>query len=181
MMPTSNRRYRGAGRGSCWLQKVKPEFAGSDFSAKDLASAGAAVLCCQYGGGLSAAIRPPPYLQHQYAARSGAGITCVALAVIRSDEADARRGKLAALITRFRAGVQDLPFTLADSCSAIQPLIVGDNSWRHNWQKLRQQGCWVTAIRPTVPAGTARLRLTLTAAHEMQDIDRLLEVLHGNG
>ncbi|HHU9650000.1 TPA: aminotransferase class I/II-fold pyridoxal phosphate-dependent enzyme, partial [Escherichia coli] len=49
-------------------------------------------------------------------------------------------------------------------------------------EKLRQQGCWVTAIRPpTVPAGTARLRLTLTAAHEMQDIDRLLEVLHGNG
>lgn len=87
------------------------------------------------------------------------------------------------LITRFRAGVQDLPFTLADSCSAIQPLIVGDNSRALQLaEKLRQQGCWVTAIRPpTVPAGTARLRLTLTAAHEMQDIDRLLEVLHGNG
>lgn len=56
------------------------------------------------------------------------------LAVIRSDEGDARREKLAALITRFRAGVQDLPFTLAGSCSAIQPLIVGDNS-RANWQK----------------------------------------------
>ena len=105
------------------------------------------------------------------------------LAVIRSDEGDARREKLAALITRFRAGVQDLPFTLADSCSAIQPLIVGDNSRALQLaEKLRQQGCWVTAIRPpTVPAGTARLRLTLTAAHEMQDIDRLLEVLHGNG
>ncbi|MFP1483182.1 aminotransferase class I/II-fold pyridoxal phosphate-dependent enzyme [Escherichia coli] len=78
---------------------------------------------------------------------------------------------------------QDLPFTLADSCSAIQPLIVGDNSRALQLaEKLRQQGCWVTAIRPpTVPAGTARLRLTLTAAHEMQDIDRLLEVLHGNG
>ncbi len=50
------------------------------------------------------------------------------LAVIRSDEGDARREKLAALITRFRAGVQDLPITLAGSCSAIQPLIVGDNS-----------------------------------------------------
>ncbi|HHU1352743.1 TPA: aminotransferase class I/II-fold pyridoxal phosphate-dependent enzyme, partial [Escherichia coli] len=105
------------------------------------------------------------------------------LAVIRSDEGDARREKLAALITRFRAGVQDLPFTLADSWSAIQPLIVGDNSRALQLaEKLRQQGCWVTAIRPpTVPAGTARLRLTLTAAHEMQDIDRLLEVLHGNG
>ncbi|MFP3527426.1 aminotransferase class I/II-fold pyridoxal phosphate-dependent enzyme, partial [Pantoea sp. SIMBA_072] len=79
---------------------------------------------------------------------------------IRSDEGDARREKLAALITRFRAGVQDLPFTLADSCSAIQPLIVGDNSRALQLaEKLRQQGCWVTAIRPpTVPAGTARLR-----------------------
>ncbi|PZY85653.1 aminotransferase class I/II-fold pyridoxal phosphate-dependent enzyme, partial [Escherichia coli] len=61
--------------------------------------------------------------------------------------------------------------------------VVGDNSRALQLaEKLRQQGCWVTAIRPpTVPAGTARLRLTLTAAHEMQDIDRLLEVLHGNG
>ncbi len=50
------------------------------------------------------------------------------LAVIRSEEGDARREKLAALITRFRAGVQGSPFTLADSRSAIQPLIVGDNS-----------------------------------------------------
>ncbi len=50
------------------------------------------------------------------------------LAVIRRDEGDARREKLVSLIARFRAGVQDLPFTLADSCSAIQPLIVGDNS-----------------------------------------------------
>ncbi|XNN29643.1 aminotransferase class I/II-fold pyridoxal phosphate-dependent enzyme [Escherichia coli] len=65
----------------------------------------------------------------------------------------------------------------------IQPLIVGDNSRALQLaEKLRQQGCWVTAIcPPTVPSGTARLRLTLTAAHEMQDIDRLLEVLHGNG
>ncbi len=54
---------------------------------------------------------------------------------------DARREKLAALITRFRAGVQDLPFTLAGSCSAIQPLIVGDNSRALQLaEKLRQQG-----------------------------------------
>jgi 8-amino-7-oxononanoate synthase len=48
--------------------------------------------------------------------------------------------------------------------------------------RLREQGCWATAIRPpTVPAGSARLRLTLTAAHEPTDITRLLEVLHGGG
>ena len=72
--------------------------------------------------------------------------------------------------------------TLADSDSAIQPLIVGDNAHAlHLAQRLRQQGCWVTAIRPpTVPVGTARLRLTLTAAHQASDIDRLLEALYGS-
>ena len=106
-----------------------------------------------------------------------------ALAVIRSREGDERREKLAMLIQRFRAGVNTTDLTLAHSDSAIQPLIVGDNHKALQLaQTLRQQGCWVTAIRPpTVPIGTARLRLTLTQAHEVQDIDRLLEVLHGAG
>ncbi|HGG7348637.1 TPA: 8-amino-7-oxononanoate synthase [Escherichia coli] len=169
------------GRGSCWLQKVNPELLVVTFG-KGFGVSGAAVLCSdavadyllQFARHLIYSTSMP--LAQAQALRAS-------LAVIRSDEGDARREKLAALITRFRAGVQDLPFTLADSCSAIQPLIVGDNSRALQLaEKLRQQGCWVTAIRPpTVPAGTARLRLTLTAAHEMQDIDRLLEVLHGNG
>ena len=47
---------------------------------------------------------------------------------------------------------------------------------------LRERGMWVTAIRPpTVPPGTARLRLTLTAAHEARDIQTLLEALHDAG
>lgn len=50
------------------------------------------------------------------------------LAVIRHSEEDARRGKLVSLIAHFRAGVRDLPFILVNSCSAIQPLIVGDNN-----------------------------------------------------
>lgn len=169
------------GRGSCWLQKVNPELLVVTFG-KGFGVSGAAVLCSdavadyllQFARHLIYSTSMPP---------AQAQVLRASLAVIRSDEGDARREKLAALITRFRAGVQDLPFTLADSCSAIQPLIVGDNSRALQLaEKLRQQGCWVTAIRPpTVPAGTARLRLTLTAAHEMQDIDRLLEVLHGNG
>ena len=106
-----------------------------------------------------------------------------ALAVIRSREGDERREKLAKLIQRFRAGVNTTDLTLAHSDSAIQPLIVGDNHKALQLaQTLRQQGCWVTAIRPpTVPVGTARLRITLTQAHEVQDIDSLLEVLHGAG
>ncbi|EFG7975568.1 8-amino-7-oxononanoate synthase [Escherichia coli] len=169
------------GRGSCWLQKVKPELLVVTFG-KGFGVSGAAVLCSstvadyllQFARHLIYSTSMPP---------AQAQALRASLAVIRRDEGDARREKLVSLIARFRAGVQDLPFTLADSCSAIQPLIVGDNSRALQLaEKLRQQGCWVTAIRPpTVPAGTARLRLTLTAAHEMQDIDRLLEVLHGNG
>ncbi|MBI0508611.1 aminotransferase class I/II-fold pyridoxal phosphate-dependent enzyme, partial [Dickeya dianthicola] len=49
-------------------------------------------------------------------------------------------------------------------------------------QQLRAQGLWVNAIRPpTVPSGTARLRITLTASHQPEDIDRLLEVLYDAG
>ena len=45
-------------------------------------------------------------------------------------------------------------------------------------QALRERGQWVTAIRPPTVPRTARLRLTLTAAHEPQDIDTLLEALY---
>lgn len=105
------------------------------------------------------------------------------LSVIRSQEGDARREKLTALIQRFRSAINHPDFMLAQSHSAIQPLIVGENARALQLaDTLRRQGCWVTAIRPpTVPAGTARLRLTLTQAHEPEDIDRLLEVLHGAG
>lgn len=66
------------------------------------------------------------------------------------------------------------------SDSAIQPLIVGENNRALQLAaQLRANGFWVTAIRPpTVPQGTARLRLTLTAAHEPEDITQLLEILH---
>ncbi|HBI07145.1 MAG TPA: 8-amino-7-oxononanoate synthase, partial [Erwinia persicina] len=46
-------------------------------------------------------------------------------------------------------------------------------------QQLRERGCWVNAIRPpTVPPGTSRLRITLSAAHSRDDIDQLLEALY---
>ena len=86
-------------------------------------------------------------------------------------------------MAQFRAGMAGFPGELSASTSAIQPLIVGDNTRALQLAaRLREQGCWATAIRPpTVPAGSARLRLTLTAAHEPTDITRLLEVLHGGG
>ena len=63
------------------------------------------------------------------------------------------------------------------SDSAIQPVIIGENQAALDLaQNLRDQGIWASAIRPpTVPPGTARLRITLSAAHQEQDIQRLLE------
>ena len=94
-----------------------------------------------------------------------------------------KRDILAARIRQFREGMGEVSLGLTDSVSAIQPLIVGDNARALRLAaRLREEGCWATAIRPpTVPVGSARLRLTLTAAHESADIARLLEVLHDGG
>ncbi|MCL6408587.1 aminotransferase class I/II-fold pyridoxal phosphate-dependent enzyme, partial [Dickeya dadantii] len=71
-------------------------------------------------------------------------------------------------------------YQLMDSQSAIQPLIVGENARALALMNhLREQGVWVSAMRPpTVPPGSARLRITLTAEHQPEDINRLLTVLH---
>ena len=63
--------------------------------------------------------------------------------------------------------------------SPIQPLLVGDASAALVLSRgLEEDGFLVTAIRPpTVPPGTARLRVTLTALHEPEDVDALLEAL----
>ena len=169
------------GRGSCWQQQVKPELLVVTFG-KGFGVSGAAILCSdsvadyllQFARHLIYSTSMPP---------AQAEALRAALAVIRSPEGDERREKLAMLIQRFRAGMTNPDLLLAQSDSAIQPLIVGDNQKALQLaQTLRDRGCWVTAIRPpTVPVGTARLRLTLTQAHEAQDIDRLLEVLHDAG
>lgn len=169
------------GRGSCWQQRVKPELLVVTFG-KGFGVSGAAILCSE-----SVADYLLQFARHLIYSTSMPPAQAMALqaslSVIRSQEGDARREKLAALIQRFRSAVSHADFTLAQSHSAIQPLIVGENARALQLaDTLRRQGCWVTAIRPpTVPAGTARLRLTLTQAHEPEDIDRLLEVLHGAG
>ncbi|MCP3848922.1 MAG: 8-amino-7-oxononanoate synthase [Gammaproteobacteria bacterium] len=90
-----------------------------------------------------------------------------------------RRDKLKQLIQQFRSGAQQLGLSLMDSQTAIQPILVGDNETALEMsQALEQQGILVTAIRPpTVPKGTARLRVTLCAEHEACDVERLLSAL----
>ena len=99
------------------------------------------------------------------------------LALIRDDVP--RRAHLAALIRQFRERMRGLPFALPASRTAIQPLIVGANEAATGLaHALLQCGFWVPAIRPpTVPKGTARLRVSLSAAHTPADVDALADAL----
>jgi len=90
-----------------------------------------------------------------------------------------RRGHLAALVARFRRGAAQLDLPLLQSASAVQPLLVGDAGRAVALsERLRERGLLVSAIRPpTVPRGTSRLRITLSAAHSEAQVDRLLAEL----
>ncbi len=91
----------------------------------------------------------------------------------------ARRDRLAMLIMHLRERARRLPWPLLDSSTPIQPLMVGDNTTALRLsQQLAERGIWLPAIRPpTVPEGTARLRISLSAAHSLEDIDRLCDAL----
>ncbi len=93
---------------------------------------------------------------------------------------DELRDHLQRLIAQLRSGLRSLPWSVMPSATAIQPLLVGGNQAALNLSDgLRERGIWVAAIRPpTVPQGTARLRITLSAAHRAADVTRLIESLH---
>jgi 8-amino-7-oxononanoate synthase len=104
-----------------------------------------------------------------------------ALRIIRDEPG--HQARLAANIARFRKGIaalgSDLPFRLTPSTTPIQPLIVGPAAAALALSRqLQERGYWVAAIRPpTVPAGTSRLRVTLSAAHTEAQIDGLVVAL----
>ena len=117
----------------------------------------------------------PPALAHALRA---------SLALIEGPQGQWRRQRLQDNVAQLRAGLAALverqpAWRLAPSSTAIQPLIVGGNDLVMRLSAaLEAQGLWVPAIRPpTVPAGTARLRITLSAAHEPAQIQRLLDAL----
>ena len=90
-----------------------------------------------------------------------------------------RRAHLLALVQRFRRGASELGLRLLDSPTQIQALLLGtpERALAASRQ-LEAQGILVTAIRPpTVPPGTARLRITFSAAHTEQQVDMLLAAL----
>ncbi len=118
-----------------------------------------------------------PYI---YTTAMPPALAAAALAAVRLAQTESwRREKLVALIERFRAGAAQLGLPLLASSSAIQPLLLGSvDVALAAAQALEQSGLLVGAIRPpTVPAGKARLRITLSAAHDEDQVDQLLAVL----
>lgn len=103
--------------------------------------------------------------------------TSASLAIVRQEQW--RRDHLNALIQRFRHGANALGLQLMDSYTSIQPVIINDDQLVMTVsQQLRAKGFMVGAIRPpTVPKGSGRLRICLSASHTEQQIDQLLIAL----
>ena len=129
-----------------------------------------------------------PYIYTTAAPPSLAHATTCSIALVRGAEGDARRARLCARIEQLRTGLAAivaerprLGWRLPESRTPIQPLVVGDNAAALRLsERLEARGLWVTAIRPpTVPPGSARLRIALSAAHGEDDVARLLEALAG--
>jgi len=100
-------------------------------------------------------------------------------ALRRVIEDEWRREHLQLLIRHFRQGARNRGLVLMDSDSPIQPMIIGDSrATLELAAALREQGYLVVAMRPpTVPKGTSRLRITLTAAHQAAQLDALLDAI----
>jgi 8-amino-7-oxononanoate synthase len=119
-----------------------------------------------------------------FATAAPAMLACAVTASLRVIEQDEwRRTHLQQLICRLRrgltTGLQGSGWQLSESQTAIQPVLIGRNDEAlAAMEALRVRGIWVPAIRPpTVPEGTARLRIALSAAHTEADIDQFIDAL----
>jgi len=117
-----------------------------------------------------------PYIYTTATPPAIAEATRASLKVIQQEDL---RGKLNDNIAYFRNCATQAGIALTESFTAIQPIILGDEKRAVEIsEQLLNNGLLVTAIRPpTVPKGTARLRITLSAIHSKQHIDRLINAL----
>ncbi|MDM1708494.1 8-amino-7-oxononanoate synthase [Thiopseudomonas alkaliphila] len=118
-----------------------------------------------------------PYI---YTTSQPPAVACASLKSLELIQTEGwRREHLNQLIAQFRATLIAANIPLMNSHTPIQPVVVGDSAQAMQLSaKLREQGIIVGAIRPpTVPAGSARLRITLTAAHTTEQVQRLTDAL----
>jgi len=96
------------------------------------------------------------------------------------EQGEARRSHLRRLIAQLRGGLHLKRWRLLDSSTAIQPVVIGENGEALRvGAALLEAGLWVPVIRPpTVPAGTSRLRISLSAAHSAVQVERLVASLN---
>lgn len=113
----------------------------------------------------------PPALAHALQA---------SLDIISGPEGRERRANLQALVAQLHDSLRLKRWQLLPSQTAIQPIIIGENDETMRLSAaLYEQGIWVGGIRPpTVPAGSARLRITLSAAHTADDVRRLADAIN---
>lgn len=119
-----------------------------------------------------------PYVFSTALPSAAAAAALAALEIVRGEPY--RRRHVLELADRLRSGLRDLGYDIGLSCgTAIVPAIVGDPEQALDLSEhLSRAGFWSVAIRPpSVPKGTSRLRLSLSADHEIQDVDRLLDAL----
>jgi 8-amino-7-oxononanoate synthase len=122
--------------------------------------------------------RPYIYTTAQPPALAHALLTSIDL--IGGHEGAIRRAHLQSLIAQLQAALKLQRWQLLPSPTAIQPVVIGPNDEALRAAAvLHEQGLWVPAIRPpTVPPDTARLRITLSAAHSTQDVALLAEAFN---
>lgn len=125
--------------------------------------------------------RARPYIYTTAAPPALAHALQASLDIIGGDEGVQRRSHLAALVAQLRDALRLQRWQPVPSHTAIQPIIIGSNEDALRVAAgLHEQGLWVPAIRPpTVAPGTARLRVTLSAAHSHEEVARLAHALNG--
>lgn len=124
--------------------------------------------------------RARPYIFTTAAPPALAHALLAAIDIIGGPEGAARRAHLASLVNQLGDELRLEHWKRPASTTAIQPVIIGDNAQAMRaGARLHEQGLWVPAIRPpTVPAGSARLRITLSAAHTHEDVAQLAAALN---
>ena len=124
--------------------------------------------------------RARPYIYTTAAPPALAHALLASLDLISGPEGAQRRAHLQALIAHFRHSLKLKKWQLLASDTAVQPIVIGTNdAVMAAAGQLYADGFWVPGIRPpTVPPDTARLRVTLSAAHTMHEVERLAAALN---